>query len=81
MAGGGRAVLPQVASATEGARTSVCPSPLLTNAHRPLYTCVLAWDTVVAERFGARHSQNFFRAEMCVRRAGRRLFVHSDGHF
>ena len=30
--------------ATEGARTSVCPSPLLTNAHIPVYTCVKAWD-------------------------------------
>ena len=27
--------------ASEGARTSVCPSPLFTNAHIPVYTCVL----------------------------------------
>ena len=40
----GVAVLQLVASATEGARTSVCPSPLLTNAHIPVYTCVQAWD-------------------------------------
>ena len=30
--------------AIEGARTSVCPSPLFTNAHIPVYTCVKAWD-------------------------------------
>ena len=30
--------------AAEGARTSVCPSPLFTNAHIPVYTCVKAWD-------------------------------------
>ena len=30
--------------AAEGARTSVCPSPLLTNAHIPVYKCVKAWD-------------------------------------
>ena len=32
--------------AIEGARTSVCPSPLFTNAHIPVYTCVQAWDSL-----------------------------------